>query len=129
MPPTQHGMPAAWHSVVNLHGDRQPADAARLDVDVAAALQADRLLGLPQAADAFVEADRRANLRLQCRVIDQVVVRQRLLDHRQVQLIDLAEQRRVRRADSRCCSRCERCARDAAGERPAASAGPSRDGI
>ena len=81
--------------VVNLHRVRQPADAARLDVHVAAALQARSPARLAAGRDAFVEADRRADLRLQRRVIDQIVVRQRLLDHRQVELVDLAEQRHV----------------------------------
>ncbi len=37
--------------------------------------------------DALVQADRRRELRLQLRVVDDVVVRQRLLDHHQVELI------------------------------------------
>ena len=62
MPPTQQGMPAAWQALWIFTAIRQPADAAGLDVHVAAALQSNRLLGLAEAGDALVEADRRADL-------------------------------------------------------------------
>ena len=42
--------------------------------------------------DALIEANRRFQLRLQLRVINDVVVRQRLLDHRQTELIQLLQQ-------------------------------------
>ena len=43
----------------------------------------------------LVQADGRVQLGLQHRVIDDVVVGQRLLDHHQVKLVELLEARRV----------------------------------
>jgi hypothetical protein len=42
---------------------------------------------LMRAADAFVETDRRFEFRLQLCVIDNFVMRQRLLDHHEVELV------------------------------------------
>ncbi len=56
----------------------------------------DRLLGVMRGADALVEADGRLQLSA-CKlgVIDDVVVRQRLLDHHQVEIVELLQTRRV----------------------------------
>ena len=76
----------------------EAAHAAQLDIDDAAGAQSDRLLGVMRGADAFVQADGRLQLRLQLGVIDDVVVRQRLLDHHQVELVELLQDGRRRPA-------------------------------
>ena len=53
------------------------------------ASQLDRLLGMMRRADAFIETDRRVELRLQLGVIDDVVMRERLLDHHQIEFVKL----------------------------------------
>ena len=53
--------------IVNALGFAESAHAAQLDIDDAAGAHADRLLGLVRRADAFVQADRRFELRLQLR--------------------------------------------------------------
>ena len=73
--------------VVNAQGFAKPADATELDVDDAAGLQPDRLFGVMHGANAFVEADGRVELRLQRRMIDDLVMRQRLLDHHEMELV------------------------------------------
>lgn len=80
---------------MNRDGIRQAADAARLDVHKAAAFQADCQLGLADVVNALVETDRRADLALQFRMIDDVVVVERLLVHREVELVRLLEEFQV----------------------------------
>jgi len=65
----------------------QTAQSADLDVDDAAAPQIEGFARIVDRMDALVQTDRRAQLCLQPRVIDDVVVRQRLLDHHQLELI------------------------------------------
>ena len=55
----------------------------------------DGLLGMMRRANAFVQADGRLQLRLQLGVIDDVVVAERLLDHHQVELVELFQPRRI----------------------------------
>ena len=76
--------------IVHALGLAESAHAAQLDVDDAAGAQADGLLGVVRGADALVQADGRLELGLQRGVVDDVVVRQRLLDHHQVEIVELA---------------------------------------
>ena len=59
------------------------------------AFMRDRLLRMMRRTDALIEADRRLQLRLQRGVVDDVVVRQRLLDHHQVEIVELLQSRRI----------------------------------
>ena len=72
-------------------GFGEAAHAPKLDVDDAARVQADCLRRLVRGADALVQADGGLQLRLQYGVIDDVVVRERLLDHHQVEIVELAQ--------------------------------------
>jgi hypothetical protein len=92
MPPHQTGIPAASQTSCRRLASPKSAHAPQLDIDDAAGLQADRLLGVVRGANAFIETDRRFKLRLQHGVVDDVVVRQRLLDHHQVELVELLQQ-------------------------------------
>ena len=80
---------------MNALGLAKTADAARFDVDDARRADRDGFSCVFDAVDRFVETDRRADLLLQRRVIDDVVVRERLLDHHRSRFVDLLEQRRV----------------------------------
>ncbi len=71
------------------------ADAAQLDVDDFAGADFDGRAGVLDIVNAFVEADRRFELALQRGVGVDVVVAERLLDHDQVEGVELLQQRRV----------------------------------
>ena len=96
MPPHHTGMPCGLRDIVDALGFGEAAHAAELDVDDAAGVHRDGLLGVMRRADAFVETDRRFELGLQLGVIDDLVVRQRLLDHHQIEFVQ-AFQTRPRR--------------------------------
>jgi len=70
--------------VVDPFGFREPSDPPQLDINDSARAQPDGLLGMVRGADAFVQANGSFELGLQLRMIDDVVVGQRLLDHHQV---------------------------------------------
>ena len=81
---------------------REAADPAHLDVDDAACPQLQgeaRVLG---AADRFVEAHRSPQLPLQDGVVADVVPRERLLDHHQVEGVELLQVCGVAERGSRC---------------------------
>src|SRR5262249_33013384 len=99
----QHAAHPAWDAVlpaeiVDGHCVGEATNAARLDVDVATGVYGNRLPRLFQRRDAFVEADRRANLLLKLGVVQQIIVGQWLLDHGQMEFIDGPEERRIREA-------------------------------
>ena len=73
----------------------QPANTARLDVDVACRADAQGLLDRPDTDRALVQADRCLDLLRQLRMVQQVIERQRLLDERQPNLVDLLEHREI----------------------------------
>ena len=77
--------------IVDGHGRRQAAYPARLEVHVFATLQLQGHLGLGEACDAFVEADRRAERFLHHRMAHQIVGGQRLLDHGQREIFEPVE--------------------------------------
>src|ERR1035441_9158721 len=77
--------------VVDLQRFGESAHAADLDVDDAAGAGFNREGGAAHADDRFVEADRGAQFLLQARVVVDVVVPQRLLNHQQVELVELAQ--------------------------------------
>src|SRR5574340_382546 len=70
MPPHQTGMPAAC---------------------AAACAHGDGLFGMVRRADAFVEADERLQMFLQFGMVDDVVMAERLLDHHEVELVQLLQ--------------------------------------
>src|SRR5579862_8682651 len=69
----------------------KPAYAPELDVDDPACLEPDRLFGVMNSAYTFIKTNRRIELRLQRRMIDDLVMRQRLLDHHQMEFVQLFE--------------------------------------
>src|SRR5579859_1581155 len=93
-PGLQH--PAAPHrhmlrlaDVVDLLRYRVPAHASHLDVDDLARSQRDGGLCLLQRVNAFIQANRRLQFFLQRHVTVQIVPAQRLLDHHQMERIEL----------------------------------------
>src|SRR5215468_7419329 len=62
-----------------------------LDVDDAAGAQLGRGLSVAAPVNRFIQADRRLQLLLQLRVEVEVVMPQRLLDHQEVETVELAQ--------------------------------------
>ena len=75
--------------VVNLLGLAQAAEARHFHVDDAAAPQLDGLAGIVGGVDGLVQADGCLHLRLEAPVPDDVIVLERLLDHDEVELVQL----------------------------------------
>ena len=73
----------------------ESAHAAELDIDDPASAQPDRLLGMMGRADAFIETDGRIEPGLQRGVVDNLIVRQRLLDHHEIKTVELLEPVRI----------------------------------
>src|SRR6267378_7146535 len=71
---------------------REPANSPRLYVDHPGRADLDRLAGVVTRVDRLVEADRRRDLTLQRGVVDEVVVCERLLDHRRLRRVDPPEE-------------------------------------
>jgi len=94
--------------IVDTLGRREPADSARLYVDHLRCTDLDRLARVLAGVDRFVQADRSCDLALQGRVVDEVVVRERLLDHRRLRRVDPFEQRDVLEGVRRVCVEHER---------------------
>ena len=69
----------------------EPAHAPQLNIDDAAGAHLNGLLGVVRGANTLVEANGGLQLGLQLRVVDDVVVRQRLFDHHQVVVVQLAQ--------------------------------------
>ena len=95
-PSAPHRNPGPLANVVQLLRLREPAHAPQLDIHDPARLHRDRLFGMMRRADAFIETDRRLQLCLQLRMIDDVVVLERLLDHHQMKIVELLQPRRIR---------------------------------
>src|SRR5437870_2950251 len=74
---------------------RVPADAAQFHVYHAASAEFQRMFRVFSGAYRFVEANRRFDLLLQSRVIENVVVRQRLLNHHKTKVVERFEKWRV----------------------------------
>src|SRR5258708_27024605 len=74
-------------NIVHASGLAEAAYAPELDVDDAAGVHADGLFRVMHGANAFVEADGGLKLRLERRVIEDIVMRQGLLDHHQVEFV------------------------------------------
>src|SRR5580658_2947364 len=77
-------------NVVNLFGFAESAYASDFDVDDAACPGLERNGRGTCADDRFIEANRGAQFFLQAGVVVDVVVPQRLLDHQQVELIEVS---------------------------------------
>src|ERR1035441_1529432 len=81
--------------VVNLLGFGKSSHASQLNIYDASRTHSNRLLRMMRATDAFVQADGSIETSLQFRVIDDLVVSQRLLDHHEVELVEMLQPRRV----------------------------------
>src|SRR5580700_9446385 len=66
-------------------------DAAKFYINNAASFQFDRGESVPRIVDAFVETDRRLNLRLQLRMRINIVPIERLLHHQEPKFIQLSQ--------------------------------------
>ncbi len=69
----------------------KPANASQFDVDDVAGVEPDGLFSVVRGANGFVQADGRGQLRLQLRVIDDVVMRERLLNHHEIEIVEAAQ--------------------------------------
>ncbi len=90
--------PAAPHrysrvaaQVVCAHALGKTTHAPALDIDHSTASEIQRLASVFRRVNAFIEAERSGQLTSQDRVVHNVVVRQRLLDHREAVLIQPAQ--------------------------------------
>src|SRR5260370_15293292 len=83
-----YGNTMGLRQIVDSQSFPKSAHAPELDVENPAGLEPDRLLRMVHRADAFVQADGRVELGLERRLVDDFVVRQRLLDHHKVQLVE-----------------------------------------
>src|SRR5438477_2740594 len=90
-----HRDPALKADVVDLLRLRETADASGLDVDDPCRADLDRLARVLGRVDRLVEAYRWTDLLLQRRVVDDVVLGQRLLDEQGSVRVHLLEERRV----------------------------------
>src|SRR5450759_3984266 len=77
--------------IVHALGLAETGDAAELDVDDVAGAQLDGLLGVARGANALFQADGGLQFGLERGVIDDVVVIQRLLDHHEEKIVQLAQ--------------------------------------
>ena len=84
-----HRNAALHRRIVHRDGLGEAAHAARLDVDDAAGFHVDRRQRIAPVADRFVQADRRLQPLLQHGVVVEVVGPQRLLDHQQVESVEV----------------------------------------
>ena len=100
-PAAPHRNPRGLSHIVHAFGLAEPRHAPQLDVDDAASAQPDGLLRVVSRADAFVQADVRLEPSLQLGVVDDVVVAERLLDHHQVVVVELAKMFRIGQRVSR----------------------------
>ena len=91
--PDRNGIRLA--KIVNAARGSVSADAAEFDVDDFAGADFDRGARVFDIVDAFIEANRRFDLALQLGVGKDVVPAKRLLDHHEVEGIELLEKRRV----------------------------------
>src|SRR3989475_9230439 len=94
-PSAPHGHVVGGANVVNTLRRSEPADPPGLDVHDARGADRDRLPRVLAGVDRVVEADRRLDLALERRVVDEIVVRERLLDHHRARRIDALEKRSV----------------------------------
>src|SRR5579859_5338471 len=86
-----HGDVVVAADIMNFDGFGESADASDFSVDDAACAALKGKGGGAGVHDRFVEADRSAQFFLQTRVVVDVVVPKRLLDHQQIELIEEPE--------------------------------------
>ncbi len=77
--------------VVDGEGVQQPADARLLDVDDARGVHFQRLACVARRFDAFIKANRRAELGLEDMMIPQIILGKRLFNQEQVEIIQRFE--------------------------------------
>src|SRR5580698_5348050 len=77
--------------IVDSLGLGKAADSAGFDVDNAAGANLNGLRGIASVMDGFVETNGGSQQRLQAGVIVNVVVPERLLDHQEIELIELSQ--------------------------------------
>src|SRR2546430_3303718 len=90
-PAAPHGHLMRGADVVNPLRRGKPADPPGLDVHGPGCADRDRLSRVLAGVDRLVEADGRRDLALERRVVDEIVVRERLLDHHRTYRIDPLE--------------------------------------
>src|ERR1700748_2425175 len=78
-------------NVVHFSGFAESADAAYFYIYNPAGAGFDRGCGVARMPDGFVETYRRAEFALQARVVVNIVIPERLLDHQKVEAIELAQ--------------------------------------
>src|SRR5579864_2914398 len=86
-----HGNAVALANVVNGDGFAESAQAPDFDIDNAAGAQLDGSFGIAGLANRFVEANRGFQLALQLRMLKDVVIPERLLDHEQLEFVEFAK--------------------------------------
>src|SRR5437773_11484983 len=94
-PSAPHGHVVRAADVVNTLRRSEPADPPGLDVHDPRWADRDRLARVLAGVDRLVETDGRLDLALERRVVDEIVVRERLLDHHRARRIDALEKRSV----------------------------------
>ena len=119
----EHPAAPNWGSVrrrhvVNRLRSGQAPDPPGLDVDDAAGTHFERLPGVFWRVDRFVETDGSAYLSLELRVVPHVVVRERLLDHHEIELIEFFEKRMSSRLYAEFASIMRGCQETALGSQP-----------
>ena len=95
IPPDQTGMPRDVGVAEDPERLEEPADAPLLQVEDPAAAEGDRRARIGEVVDRFVEAERRRELLLEERVLVEVAVGERLLDHREAEGVEPREVRGV----------------------------------
>src|SRR5207253_2283903 len=90
-PPAPNGNAVLLAKIVDAPHHRVAADATELDVDDLAGSELDGGARLLFRVDALVQADRRVQLFLQLDVAVEIVPAERLLDHHQVEALQLLE--------------------------------------
>src|SRR5438094_7283042 len=85
------GNAAALADVVNRLRDGKATDAARLDVDDLAGAELDHVLGAVDVGDRLVETESRLHPALELGVPNEVVAAERLLDHDEVEGVELRQ--------------------------------------
>src|SRR5881396_960851 len=94
-PSAPHGHVVRGADVVHALRRSEPADPPGLDVHDPRCADRDRLARVLAGVDRLVETDGRLDLALERRVVDEIVVRERLLDHHRARRIDALEKRSV----------------------------------
>src|SRR4029078_12525012 len=94
---TPHRDSAVLAKVVQSDGLTEPTHSSHLDIDDAAGAKFDGSLRLPRIVKGFIQADRAFQFPLQLGMMPDVVFPQRLLDHQEFEVIELAKTLKIAR--------------------------------